>query len=346
MLAAVVFAQPFVAFVAPEVARLNASSTSALQSHSASLLEPNSITASSMRPSTNFSELAQRHVRFARERLADRELTPPLGALMLAQGVRPRPFFSPALQDLSQSAKAPDVVAVMDAISRDYVMIGFWYRFAYGIRIFGEMNTIDDRWVKAASAYFDMLANGYIMHQQTLLLYVGTMQAQSFKASDKTTWADAQLGHLTMRQAHFFFMWLYWQNTLDLLTIHESQGNSVDPKWKQSLAQLVAVSNWWAFMHWDITATYSLYQLHFDGKPWDSSKLHAALSYVFQRQFVWLVKSINWAALPWIPDDQAFKAQLKKSVNFHGYALGGVTSAIVFHAFMAVRSPSTGWGKE
>ena len=49
------------------------------------------------------------------------------------------------------------------------------------------------------------------------------------------------------------------------------------------------------------------------------SKLHAALSYVFQRQFVWLVKSINWATLPWIPDEQPFKAQLKKSVNFHGY---------------------------
>lgn len=199
-----------------------------------------------------------------------------------------------------------------------------------------ELNNVGDRWVIASSCYFDMLANSYIMHLQTVLLYVGTMQAQAYKASDSSTWADAQLGHLTMRQAHFFFMWLYWQNTLDVTLIHMAHGNEVDPKYLKTVSELVAVSGWWAYLHWDITASFSLRQLHFDGKPWDSSKLHAALSYVFQRQFVWLAKSMLWAHVPWIPDELPFKVQLKKSENFHGFALAGLATAIVYHMYMAV----------
>ena len=106
------------------------------------------------------------------------------------------------------------------------------------------------------------------------------------------------------------------------------------------MSDLVSVSSWWAFMHWDITASYSLLQLHKDGKPWDASKLHAALSYVFQRQFVWVVKSMLWAHLPWVPE-LPFKTQLKKSENFHGFALAGLSTAIVYHMYMAVHVDAT-----
>ena len=181
-----------------------------------------------------------------------------------------------------------------------------------------------------------MLANGYIMHLQTTLLFVGTMQAQAFKASDPSTWADAQLGHLTIRGAHCFFIWLFWQNTLDLTHMHMAHGNAVEPKWLKWLGDAVTVSGWWAYLHWDMTATFSLAQLHRDGKPWSASKLHAALSYTFQRQFVWLVKSMLWAHLPWLPDALPFKAQLQRSENFHGFALAGLASAIVYHIYMAI----------
>lgn len=271
----------------------------------------------------------------------------PPGAMMLMQSNAPlrpkpsaaKPFFTPIFQDFTQASSPPDILAVSEIVARDLVMMGFWYRMKYGFKIFAELNNVEERWVTASSSYFDMLANGYIMHAQTTLLYVGMMQAMSFKANDPKTWGDAQVGRLTMRQAHFFYLWLFWQNTLDITLIHQAHGNEVDPKYLSMLSNLVVVSGWWAFMHWDITASFALLQLHLDGQPWDASKLHAALSYVFQKQFVWVVKSMLWGGMSWIPDELPFKTQLQKSTNFHGFGLAGLSAAIVYHMHMAVHVP-------
>jgi len=137
-----------------------------------------------------------------------------IGDLMLIQSSGPlpepphpaaasKPFFAPALQDFTQSGSPPDILAVSKIVARDMVMMGFWYRFKYGFKVFAvsshssrtqpalepprsmpclssfrrpglcahlqELNNVDDRWVTASSCYFDMLANSYIMHLQTVL---------------------------------------------------------------------------------------------------------------------------------------------------------------------------------
>merc|ERR1740117_1955643 len=174
--------------------------------------------------------------------------------------------------------------------------MSFWYRFEFGFAIFRAHTKDQSKWLEAAISYFDLLANGY-MASNMFLQISSSMEVLKTQPKDYKTSAAVYLAYVELRQAYLFLYWLFFQNTLDLLNIQAAVGVPVDAKVHNYYQGIVPYVQNFAFMHMDVAIDIKRYNLYFDGKAFDVSKLNTAFALWHAKKFVHTIRSLNFAKL-------------------------------------------------
>ena len=91
-----------------------------------------------------------------------------------------------------------------------------------------------------------MLANGYFAANAFLSLYASYEALKKYNAADTTTWFPATLAWLSIRKSYALLLWLFNQNSKDLVVIQKSMGIEVDDSllaWYEKVTPMAQVND-------------------------------------------------------------------------------------------------------